>query len=175
MLSNRRVYIWVFLWMVKDTTERYPNERGELQYVVEFVIYNTPGAHGYTPRDIDRRWGLATTLETELQPFTVNEFEPMSEYVASLFRPHREVRVLFLGFLQDSSCEWAEMANRFRTSKSVQPGMSVVLRDPRHRKAGGGLHIGSLTLTLEKFSKCLATNAWSAAQMGPGCVWRILS
>ena len=30
----------------------------ELLVVVEFVLYTTPGPHGYTPRDIDRRWSV---------------------------------------------------------------------------------------------------------------------
>ena len=41
--------------LVKDIMQCMPNETGELQYVVEFIVYNTPGPHGYTPRDIDRR------------------------------------------------------------------------------------------------------------------------
>ncbi|MEC8937001.1 MAG: integrase zinc binding domain-containing protein, partial [Pseudomonadota bacterium] len=123
--------------LVKDIMQCLPNECGELQYVVEFVVYNTPGPHGYTPRDIDRRWSLATPLERELQPFTVSEFEPVSEYVANLFRNYREIRVRVLGWLHASSTKRAELANRFRTSKKVLPGMQVVLRDPRHRKAGG--------------------------------------
>ena len=49
--------------MVKDVMQCFPNETGELQYVIEFVVYNTPGPHGLTPRDIDRRWSLATPLE----------------------------------------------------------------------------------------------------------------
>ena len=114
-----------------------PNETGELQYVVEFIVYNTPGPHGYTPRDIDRRWSLSTPLERELQPFQVNEFEPISEYVAKLFQNYREIRVRVLGWMQEKSRKRAELANRFRTSKMIQPGMQVVLRDPRHRKAGG--------------------------------------
>ena len=72
--------------LVKDIMQCVPNETGELQYVVEFVVYNTPGPHGYTPRDIDRRWSMATPLERELQPFTVNEFEPLSDYVAKLLQ-----------------------------------------------------------------------------------------
>ena len=123
--------------LVKDIMQCMPNETGELQYVVEFIVYNTPGPHGYTPRDIDRRWSLSTPLERELQPFQVNEFEPISDYVAKLFKNYREIRVRVLGWMQEKSRKRAELANRFRTSKQIQPGMQVVLRDPRHRKAGG--------------------------------------
>ena len=55
--------------LVKDIMQCFPNETGELLHVVEFIVYNTPGPHGYTPRDIDRRWSMATPLNKELQPF----------------------------------------------------------------------------------------------------------
>ncbi len=79
--------------LVKDIMQCFPNETGELLHVVGIIIYNTPGPHGYTPRDIDRQWSLATPLEKELQPFVVNQFEPMSDYVRTLFRNYREIRV----------------------------------------------------------------------------------
>ncbi len=44
--------------LVKDVMQCFPNEHGELLHVVEFIVYNTPGPHGYTPRDIDRRWSI---------------------------------------------------------------------------------------------------------------------
>ena len=123
--------------LVKDIMQCFPNEVGELTHVVEFIIYNTPGPHGYTPRDIDRRWSLATPLEKELQPFTVCQFEPLSEYCKKLFRNYREIRVRVLGWLRDSSAKRALTVNKFRRSKTLRPGNEVVVRDPRQRKAGG--------------------------------------
>ena len=35
--------------LVKDVMQCSPNETGELLHVVEFIIYNTTGPHGYTP------------------------------------------------------------------------------------------------------------------------------
>jgi hypothetical protein len=55
--------------LVKDILQCYPNETNELQYVVELIVYNTPGPHGYTPRDIDRRWSLATPLPESCSRF----------------------------------------------------------------------------------------------------------
>ena len=127
----------IYGMLVKDVMQCFPNETGELRHVVEFIVYNTPGPHGYTPRDIDRRWSLAMPLEKEMQPFTVCEFEPMSEYVAKLFSNYREIRVRVLGWLKASSEKRADLANRFRVSKDIQIGQKVVLRDPRQRKAGG--------------------------------------
>ena len=48
--------------LVKDIMQCFPNETGELIHVVEFIVYNTPGPHGYTPRDIDRRWSYVCDI-----------------------------------------------------------------------------------------------------------------
>ena len=114
-----------------------PNEVGELLHLVKFIIYNTPGSHGYTPRDIDRRWSLSTALECELQPFQVQEFEPLEDYVRELFQNYRLIQTKVLTHLQSKSLERAELANRFRQSKSYKEGDRVLVRDPRHRKVGG--------------------------------------
>ena len=100
-------------------------------------MYNTPGPHGYTPRDIDRRWSLSTPLSRDLQPIQVNEFEPLTDYVGRLFQSYRDIRVRVLGFLRETSAKRAELANRFRCGKKPQVGQKAVLRDPRARKAGG--------------------------------------
>ena len=39
--------------LVKDVMKCFPDEVSELLHVVEYMIYNTPGPHGYTPRGID--------------------------------------------------------------------------------------------------------------------------
>ena len=80
---------------------------------------------------------MATNLDKELQPFSLNEFEPVTDYVAELFKNYREIRVRVLGWLAANSEKRAELANRFRTSKKMFPGDEVVIRDPRQRKAGG--------------------------------------
>ena len=46
--------------LVTDIMQCFPNEAGELQYVVEFIVYNTPGSHGFPSRDIDRRWSVTS-------------------------------------------------------------------------------------------------------------------
>ena len=75
--------------------------------------------------------------DKELQPFVVNEFEPMSDYVRKLFCNYREIRTRVLGWLFDASQKRAELTNRYRRNKAIKAGDEVVLRDPRHRKAGG--------------------------------------
>ena len=117
--------------LVKDVMQCFPNETGELLRVVEYIVYNTPGPHGLTPRDIDRRWSLATPLEKEFQPFTVAEFEPATDFARKLFGEYRQIKVRVLGYLYDASSKRAELANRFRRNRSLKPGDEVVMRDPR--------------------------------------------
>ena len=59
--------------LVVDVMKSFPTEIEELTHVVEYLVYNTPGVHGYTPRDLDRRWSAASPLERDLQPFRVPE------------------------------------------------------------------------------------------------------
>ena len=49
--------------MLFDVFKCHRTEWSELLPVVEFTIYNTPAAHGFTPRDLDRRWSLALPFE----------------------------------------------------------------------------------------------------------------
>ena len=100
-----------------------------------------------TPRDIDRRWSLSTPLERELQPFQIQEFEPVEEYAKKLFQTYRELKVKVLTHLKSKSLERAELTNRFRRSKSFQVGDRVIVRDPRHKRAGGELHTNNPFVT----------------------------
>ena len=67
--------------LILDVVRTARSYWSELLVVVEFVLYTTPGPHGFTPRDIDRRWSVGSPLEKELSPFQVLEFEPLTDYV----------------------------------------------------------------------------------------------
>ena len=54
-----------------DVCGAYPHEWSELLPVVEFLLATTP-------RDLERAW----SMERELEPFTVLEWEPLSEYAS---------------------------------------------------------------------------------------------
>ena len=123
--------------LVLHVVRCWPAEWLELLPAVEFLIYNTPGAYGYTPRDIDRRWSLAIQLEKELQPFQVSEFGPISDWARNLFRTYRTLRGNVIRWEAEASEHRASLANRFRNKKQLQEGMRVGYRDPRQRKAGG--------------------------------------
>ena len=45
--------------------------------VVEYVIDNTPGSHGYTPRDLERSWSLSLPFEKDVLRDAL-QFEPVS-------------------------------------------------------------------------------------------------
>ena len=49
--------------MIFDVFKCHRTEWSELLPVVEFTIYNTPAAHGFTPRDLDRRLELGLAVE----------------------------------------------------------------------------------------------------------------
>ena len=46
-----------------------PGHWGELLHLAEFVMWNTPGNHGFSPRDLVHGWSLASPLERKLLPF----------------------------------------------------------------------------------------------------------
>ena len=85
--------------LVKDVMQCFPNETGELLHVVEFIVYVAPGPLGYSPRDIDKRWSLSVPIERDAQPFALNAFEPVSEYLTKLFGDYQQIKVRILGHL----------------------------------------------------------------------------
>ena len=105
--------------MVLEVFRAFPDEWTELLVVTEFVWYATPGPHGYSPRDLDRRWSLGTPLEKELQGFQVLEFEPVSDWARKLFGEYTIMRDLVLKHAAQSSSKRAELANRFRKSRTI--------------------------------------------------------
>ena len=120
-----------------DVLQAAPSYWSEALPVVEFVIYNTPGPHKFTPRDIDRRLSVASPLEQELIPFEVLDHEPMTDYVQRIFAEYRLIRETILEYYGQTSEKRAKHANRFRKHRAVEVGMKVVYRDPRARAAGG--------------------------------------
>ena len=123
--------------LIQDVLQAEPSYWTEVLPVVEFVIYNTPGPHGYTPREIDRRWSLGAPLEHDLEPFDVLDFEPLSDHVRNIFAQYKQIRNIVLEHYRKSSSKRAALANRFRRDRKIIKGMHVVYRDPRVRAAGG--------------------------------------
>ena len=123
--------------LVVDIVRSFPDEWTELLPVVEFTLYTTPGAHGFSPRDIDRRWSTALPLEKELQPFQISEFEPVNESLRKVFEEYRIIKAKVVGWYASTSAKRAELANRHRKNRTVEVGARVVYRDPRAKAVGG--------------------------------------
>ena len=123
--------------LVKDVLKCFPEESCELYRVVEFMIYNTPGPHGYTPRDVDRRWSLSTPLARELVSEQVAEFEPVSEHAKNLFAVYKEIKDRVLRFNLKTAKDRSDRANRHRSGKEVRVGDCAMIRDSKYRKTGG--------------------------------------
>ena len=115
----------------------FPDEVSELIPCVEYMIYNTPGPHGYTPRDIDRRWSMGTPLERELHGQVVNESEPMSERARIIFKAYEQVRQRVLQVKRQDAMRRADLSNRRRYGKRVEVWDKVLVRDNRPGRTGG--------------------------------------
>jgi hypothetical protein len=123
--------------LMHDVIRAHGTEWDELLPVMEFLLYNTPGPHGFTPRDLDRKWSTSLPIAKELQPFQVGEYESLTTYAQGLFRSYRQVRAAIVKHNALASLKRTDLANRFRRPKELRPGMRVVYRDPRQRRAGG--------------------------------------
>ena len=73
---------------------------------------------------------MAIPLEKELEPFSVLEWEPLSEYAKTLFKLCRELRVKVLDHRAQESAKRASLINRFRIFKQLCAGDVVVVRPP---------------------------------------------
>ena len=58
--------------------------------VVEYVIDNTPGSHGYTPRDLERSRSLSLPLEKDVLRDAL-QFEPVSDWARGQFKQFKEL------------------------------------------------------------------------------------
>ena len=101
--------------------------------VAEYVIDNTPGPHGYTPRDLERSWSLALPLERDVLRAAL-EFEPVSDWARGQFQQFAELSAAVKAHWDKSSAARAKLANRHR----LKPGDRVVWNAPKARSEGAG-------------------------------------
>ena len=111
------------------------SEWSEALCVVEFVIDNTPAAHGYTPRDLDRGWSLGLPLERELLR-DVLQYEEVSEYARRVFGEYTRIRNAVVSHWNHASEARAKLANKCRRTLRLEVGDQVMYRDPRSRSGG---------------------------------------
>ena len=105
--------------------------------VAEYVIDNTPGPHGYTPRDLERSWSLALPLERDVLRAAL-EFEPVSDWARGQFQQFAELSAAVKAYWDKSSAARAKLANRHRRTVDLKPGDRVVWNAPKGRSEGAG-------------------------------------
>ncbi|CAE7843359.1 pol, partial [Symbiodinium microadriaticum] len=98
---------------------------------MQYVIDNTPGPHGYTPRDLERSWSLALPLERDVLRAAL-EFEPVSDWARGQFQQFAELSAAVKAHWDKSSAARAKLANRHR----LKPGDRVVWNAPKARSEG---------------------------------------
>ena len=62
--------------ILRELANDETDEWSELLPLVEYFVDNTPGPHGYTPRDLERSWSLGLDLEKDLIKESL-QFEPV--------------------------------------------------------------------------------------------------
>ena len=75
-----------------------PGEWAELVLLLEFILWNSPGQSGVSPRDIVMAWSTASPLERELIPLEAEPVELTSDVATAQFRRFAALRDTFLAF-----------------------------------------------------------------------------
>ena len=115
-----------------------PGEWAALLPIVEFVRFNTPAAHGLTPRDFDRGWSASSPLERELGVFDAGPAESAIDVVRRQLDAFRRVRQVTLEHRAKVAERYVALANRTRTSRLPELGDRVMFRDPKSAKKVAG-------------------------------------
>jgi len=99
--------------------------------VAEYVLDNTPGPHGYTPRDLERSSSLALPLERDVLHDAL-QFEPISDWSRRHLSQFKEISEIVKKHWDKASEARTRLANRFRRHvvwkpRAVQRGRHVSL------------------------------------------------
>ena len=103
--------------------------------VAEYIIDNTPGPHGYTPRNLERCWSLSLPLKKDVVRAAL-QFEPVSDWARGQFQQFQELSTAVSW--NKSSEARARLANRHRCAVDLKPGGQVVWNAPKARSEGAG-------------------------------------
>ena len=124
--------------LLKSVFTCAPGEWAGLLPVVEFIRFNTPGAAGVSPRDLDRSWSIASPLERELLPLDEGESQSVAEVVRKQFDGFRRMRETVLAHRAREGAARVEIANKGRSTKIMEVDDRLLLRDPSRRRAKAG-------------------------------------
>ena len=146
--------------------------------VAEYVLDNTPGPHGYTPRDLERSWSLSLPLEKDVLRHTL-EFEPVSDWAQRQFSGFKEIAALVSKHWDKASEARAKLANRFRRQIELKIGDRVVWKSPTARPEGAGRvpwkpcrserSVGSGTCAGQSFAFAPLSSRIAAEGFGSSC------
>ena len=123
--------------IIQEIARGETDEWSELLPVAEFVLDNTPGAHGYTPRDLERSWSLGLDLEKDLVRDSL-KFEPISDWARRQFSQFASLAQKVKKHWENSSAARAKLANRYRRTLDLKVGDRVVWQSPVARPSGAG-------------------------------------
>ena len=107
-----------------------PGQWGELPPLAEFVLWNTPGKIGLSPRDLVMSWYIASPLERELLPLELPRRDSVSDVAAAQLEQVRRLRARHLVLKFKEGNRRAELANRSRSSRRPLVGDRVLYNDP---------------------------------------------
>ena len=99
--------------IIKEVVHGDTDEWSELLPLVEYILDNSPGPHGYTPRDLERSWSLGLDLEKDLIKESL-QFEPITEWARKQFGQFRELSRKVAHHWEKASAARAKLANRYR-------------------------------------------------------------
>ena len=125
--------------LVHDVFKAFPSEWDEVLPLVEFIRMNSPTSQtGMTPRDVDRRWSLASPIERELLAADLGGPVAVSELLRQHMDDWKSVRQLVLQRMGREGRRRAALANRFRRPRQLAEGQSVLVKDPKLTKERAG-------------------------------------
>ena len=105
-----------------------PGEWAELLPLVEYIRFLTPNAYGITPRDLDRCWGIGTSVERDLALMaTQNPLEPLTEVARRQFSAFRRVRDSMLQSKARDANRRVDITNRHRSARKPTVGVCVMV------------------------------------------------
>ena len=123
--------------IIKEVVRGETDEWSELLPLLEYILDNSPGAHGYTPRDLERSWSLSLDLEKDLIRESL-QFEPVSEWARKQFETFAKLSTKIKKHWENASSARAKLANRYRRSLDLHIGDRVVWQSPLARPEGAG-------------------------------------
>ena len=129
--------------IIREVVHGDGEEWSELLPLVEYILDNSPGPHGYTPRDLERSWSLGLDLEKDLIKDSL-QFEPISEWGRKQFAQFQTLARKVSHHWEKASAARAKLANRYRRNVEFAVGDRVCGIHPWPGQRGRDVCLGSV-------------------------------